>query len=1033
MAADISTLSIVVKSDGIKEAAKSLNDLAASAAKASAAIPKVVSETQKEEQATRSKVKSTEAATAAAEKYISKLQLKAQTLGKSAAATAALTAVQRGFSAEAVKQAAEMGAAIDKQKAAMDSTTKSGTLFNNTVKSMISAFILYKSVGFAKSIIEAGDSWAMMAARLKIATGSMENAKVVQQDLFDLAQKIRVPLEDAARLYTRMADPLRMLGKTSGETMQMVEGVALALKLSGATGAEASSVMLQFSQSINAGRLNGAEFNAVAEGSPIILKALEIQTGKTRGELKKMGADGKISVEMLQAAIAKQLPSWRKDFESLPLTVDGALTRIKNAWTKAMGELSKETGVNTGLADTLRILEDLIPTVRDELVGAFNALGKFILENKESISATWDQVKGLTSDVLKLAGAMASVAGESDNVSNGVSGIGLALYTVRLLLAGVQDGITLIGGVAMKVGAVMYQVFTAPMTFAAYAIEVLMDKFKGLLGLFSKGASALGMDSIATQLKGASEYVGGISKDLAARAASASSTADGLERMGDAAISTITKGEGAVQRLLQGEEKVAKAVQVRGKYQESADLEENARKARQRAQAEAAAAEAKKNASATKKAATEAKTIAEAHEKSMVSLNAEMEKQLEMASRYAEVGKGAEKVTANEKKLITLLEQEKVAKTELERLAKAEEISLARRIVAKEKEVSVTERNFKVEQARATLEAGFKVRGQEYEQDLSGAGLGDKAKAQQDKINALNKEYQQQREELDKLKIPDTEEYDRRLANINKYNALSLEQYAKYYDARSKQEQDWSFGASKAMSNYADEANNVGKQTESLFTNAFKSMEDAIVEFTMTGKLSFKDFANSIISEMARIQAKKLVASLMGESSGSGSSGSGLFGSLLSIGMGLMGGGSATAGFAGVGDLSLPADFTSQNWMMPSAKGNAFSSGAMTTKFADGGAFTNGIVSKPTGFNMGLMGEAGPEAIMPLTRTADGSLGVATDGSSSKSGGETMVTYAPVINIDSRTDRAEVEKLVSKSIQMSQAELVERMQRSRRS
>lgn len=44
--------------------------------------------------------------------------------------------------------------------------------------------------------------------------------------------------------------------------------------------------------------------------------------------------------------------------------------------------------------------------------------------------------------------------------------------------------------------------------------------------------------------------------------------------------------------------------------------------------------------------------------------------------------------------------------------------------------------------------------------------------------------------------------------------------------------------------------------------------------------------------------------------------------------------------------------------------------------FADGGAFTNSIVSQPTAFDMGLMGEAGPEAIMPLTRHGDGSLGV---------------------------------------------------------
>ena len=65
---------------------------------------------------------------------------------------------------------------------------------------------------------------------------------------------------------------------------------------------------------------------------------------------------------------------------------------------------------------------------------------------------------------------------------------------------------------------------------------------------------------------------------------------------------------------------------------------------------------------------------------------------------------------------------------------------------------------------------------------------------------------------------------------------------------------------------------------------------------------------------------------------------------------------------------------------VPSAKGNVFDGGLQA--FAKGGTFTNGIVSSPTMFNMGLMGEAGPEAIMPLRRGSDGSLGVAASGGS---------------------------------------------------
>ena len=88
------------------------------------------------------------------------------------------------------------------------------------------------------------------------------------------------------------------------------------------------------------------------------------------------------------------------------------------------------------------------------------------------------------------------------------------------------------------------------------------------------------------------------------------------------------------------------------------------------------------------------------------------------------------------------------------------------------------------------------------------------------------------------------------------------------------------------------------------------------------------------------------------------------------------------------------------------ANGASFANGVAT--FANGGTFTNSIVSSPTLFKFadggttrtGLMGEAGPEAIMPLKRGPDGSLGVQANGlreaMSSQGGGAAV---APVLNM----------------------------------
>ena len=132
-----------------------------------------------------------------------------------------------------------------------------------------------------------------------------------------------------------------------------------------------------------------------------------------------------------------------------------------------------------------------------------------------------------------------------------------------------------------------------------------------------------------------------------------------------------------------------------------------------------------------------------------------------------------------------------------------------------------------------------------------------------------------------------------------------------------------------------DKAKTFAEDMQYVFTNAFKGMEDSLTDFVTTGKLDFSSLADSIISDMVRIAiqqsiTKPLTAAVMG-----------LF-----------------------------------------ADGGSFDGGVQ--KFAAGGTFTNQIVSSPTLFKFakgtGMMGEAGPEAIMPLTRGANGKLGVQASG-----------------------------------------------------
>jgi len=130
--------------------------------------------------------------------------------------------------------------------------------------------------------------------------------------------------------------------------------------------------------------------------------------------------------------------------------------------------------------------------------------------------------------------------------------------------------------------------------------------------------------------------------------------------------------------------------------------------------------------------------------------------------------------------------------------------------------------------------------------------------------------------------------------------------------------------------------------TKKVFVDAMKDMEDSLVNFVMTGKLEWKSLVSDIIEGLVRVEIQQAIIKPLG-------------------GM-----------FKEKGIFETIAGVLS-------AQGNVFGNSGVQA-FGSGGSFTNSIVSKPTmfahGSGFGVMGEKGDEAILPLTRTSSGNLGV---------------------------------------------------------
>lgn len=217
-----------------------------------------------------------------------------------------------------------------------------------------------------------------------------------------------------------------------------------------------------------------------------------------------------------------------------------------------------------------------------------------------------------------------------------------------------------------------------------------------------------------------------------------------------------------------------------------------------------------------------------------------------------------------------------------------------------------------------------------------------------DKVSSERRKLQSDRDQQTALGAwnkDDQEAYDQRLAALQGYQKKAVEAWDNHWKTLREGEENWVNGANAALDDYIESNRKVAGQTKEAFSNAFSSMEDSLVDFCVTGKGGFSDMATSIIKDLVRIQIRAAMTGIFKQVQGSG-----LFGSIAS----------------GVSSL------------FASANGNVFQSAGLH-------AYANQVVSRPTLFpfakGVGLMGEAGAEAIMPLTRSSSGKLGVVAQGS----------------------------------------------------
>lgn len=205
-------------------------------------------------------------------------------------------------------------------------------------------------------------------------------------------------------------------------------------------------------------------------------------------------------------------------------------------------------------------------------------------------------------------------------------------------------------------------------------------------------------------------------------------------------------------------------------------------------------------------------------------------------------------------------------------------------------------------QAEAAAQGYLNSLKQAQEREIAGFGQGNRERQRQAGLQQIQDRYEQQRQDLEAQRrsgqVGD-DQYAQELERIERFQSAALSSYADFFQRRHELQQRADLGADEALRNYFESTQDTYSQIQGAVTNAFKGAEDALVNFVTTGKLSFKDLASSIVSDLARIAIRQsitgpLASALFGGGGGSGGGFSSFLGSI--FGAGKADGGSVSAG-----------------------------------------------------------------------------------------------------------------------------------------
>ena len=270
---------------------------------------------------------------------------------------------------------------------------KSAQGLANSFTGLKVAIAAVASSAMLREFVRVADDMSLVNSRLKMATSSAAEYAEQQKALHAIARDTHADIKETINLYAKLAPALKNIGKGTEDTNNMVSSFTKALQLGGASAEEAAAAIKQFGQAMGSGALRGDEFNSIAEASPTLLRYMAEGLGVNVGKLRELGSEGKLTAEALSNAFEKVKSRIDSDFAQMPVTVGKAFTDLRTEINLIVGDVNEVTGATQTISGAITSFANALKENKNAIVGVVSGIGTLV-KHLGILGGTYLAVKG---------------------------------------------------------------------------------------------------------------------------------------------------------------------------------------------------------------------------------------------------------------------------------------------------------------------------------------------------------------------------------------------------------------------------------------------------------------------------------------------------------------------------------------------------------------------------------------------------------------------------------------------------------------